>query len=53
MDSTQYQDAANGSKNVENFIDVESQGTPQRKTDTPKSLRAGVCHSNQAKENLS
>ncbi|GLI80041.1 hypothetical protein PoHVEF18_008389 [Penicillium ochrochloron] len=41
MASTQYQNAANGSKNAENIIDVESQGTPQPKTEPPKTLGAG------------
>ncbi|KAJ5890694.1 uncharacterized protein N7473_006922 [Penicillium subrubescens] len=38
MVSTEYQDATTGSKN---FIDVESQGTPQRKAEAPKTLGAG------------
>ncbi|OOQ85799.1 acetate transporter [Penicillium brasilianum] len=42
MASTHYQDAANGSKNVESLTDVERQETPiQQETVKPKSLGAG------------
>jgi hypothetical protein len=50
MASTHYQDAVKSSKNAENIIDVESQGTTQQKTETPKSLGAGVCHFREQKE---
>lgn len=44
MATTRYQDAANGSKNVESLTDVERQETPiQQETVKPKSLGAGVC----------
>ncbi|CEJ55263.1 hypothetical protein PMG11_01531 [Penicillium brasilianum] len=42
MATTHYQDAANGSKNVESLTDVERQETPiQQETVKPKSLGAG------------
>jgi hypothetical protein len=45
MASTHYQDAATGSKNVENLIDVERQGTPiLQEIIRPNSLGAGACH---------
>ncbi|KAJ5389352.1 uncharacterized protein N7496_000420 [Penicillium cataractarum] len=42
MPSSHYQDAVNGSKNIENLIDVERQGTPiPQEIEKPKSLGAG------------